>query len=178
LGLIGIDYNVALGFALLAFSTFVYDTLDVATRLGRYVFQELVGWKTKSSQYAATLITLIIPFIFLMVTDPTKKAYMVAWPIFGTSNQLLASLTLMAVSVWLIRTGKNPIISIIPMFFMLTMTLWSLIIQGLPGWRLLFSGGLMETPILIVMISTTVLFILAIGLLTESARLLILKKCK
>jgi len=51
-----------------------------------------------------------------------EKGYLVAWPIFGTSNQLLASLILLSVSVWLIKSGKNAIYAIIPMIFMMTMT--------------------------------------------------------
>jgi carbon starvation protein len=130
LGLIGIDFNVAFPFALLAFSTFVYDTLDVCTRLGRYIFQELFNLKGKSSGIIATAATLFIPLIFLMLTE--EKGYLVAWPIFGTSNQLLAGLTLLAVSVWLIKSGKKAVYTIIPMVFMLAMTLWSLVLLIIP----------------------------------------------
>ncbi|MFH1231496.1 MAG: carbon starvation CstA family protein, partial [Planctomycetota bacterium] len=89
LGLLGIDFNIALSFALLAFSTFIYDTLDVCTRLGRYVFQELFNWKSRSSQFIATFITLLMPLLFLL--SAKEQAYKVAWSLFGTSNQLLAS---------------------------------------------------------------------------------------
>jgi carbon starvation protein len=124
LGLVGIDFRVAFPFALLAFSTFVYDTLDVCTRLGRYIFQELFGLKGRSGGMISTAATLLFPLIFLMLTE--EKGYLVAWPIFGTSNQLLAGLTLLAVSVWLTKTGRNAIYTIIPMIFMLVMTIWSL----------------------------------------------------
>lgn len=130
LGLIGIDFSVAFPFALLAFSTFVYDTLDVCTRLGRYIFQELFGLKGRSGGMISTAATLLFPLIFLMLTE--EKGYLVAWPIFGTSNQLLAGLTLLAVSVWLIKSGKKAVYTIIPMVFMLVMTLWSLILLIIP----------------------------------------------
>lgn len=125
LGLLNINYEFALTFALLAFSTFVYDTLDVCTRLTRYIFQELTGLKTRVGSFLATFISLLIPFVFLMFTK--EKCYLLAWPIFGTSNQLLASLILLVISVWLIKSGKNAIFTIVPMFFMLIMTVWSLI---------------------------------------------------
>gem|GEM_PF-5086234 len=51
LGLIGISLSIAFPFVLLAFSTFVYDTLDVATRLARYILQELTGWQTRLGVY-------------------------------------------------------------------------------------------------------------------------------
>ncbi len=126
LGLLRIDYSLALGFALLAFSTFVYDTLDVCTRLARYIFQELTGWQSLWGGVMASIITLSAAFMFLMLTK--EKGYMVAWPIFGASNQLMASLTLLAVSVWLIRSGKKGVYyTILPMAFMLVVTVWSLI---------------------------------------------------
>lgn len=124
LGLLKIHYQTALPFALLAFSTFVYDTLDVCTRLARYIFQELTGWKSKAGGCAAAFISLFVPFVFLMATK--EKGYLVAWPIFGASNQLLASMILLAVSVWLIKTGRNPVYTLIPMLFMMIMTVWSL----------------------------------------------------
>jgi carbon starvation protein len=172
----GITFQVAFGFALLAFSTFVYDTLDVCTRLGRYVFQELTGWKGKAAMVCATLATLTIPLIFLMVTDPAKKAYLLAWPIFGASNQLLASLTLMAVSVWLIRCGKNALITLIPMAFMMVMTIWSLFQQGLPGWRILAGGKLLDTNGWVVTGSATVILVLALAVIAEAARILVFRR--
>jgi carbon starvation protein len=125
LSLVKVGYKIALPFALLAFSTFVYDTLDVCTRLARYILQELTGWRSRWGGIMAALISLSIPFIFLMFTE--EKAYLVAWPIFGTSNQLLASLTLLAISLWLIKCGKKPFYTIIPMLFMLVVTIWSLL---------------------------------------------------
>ena len=125
LGLIKINYSIALPFALLAFSTFVYDTLDVCTRLARYILQELTGWRSRWGGLTASLISLLIPLVFLLFAK--EKAYLVAWPIFGTSNQLLASLILLVLSLWLIKNKKNPVFTIVPMVFMLCMTVWSLI---------------------------------------------------
>src|SRR3989339_343604 len=141
--LLGIDFNLALAFGLLAFSTFIYDTLDVCTRLGRYVFQEIFGWQSRHAQYLATFFTLLLPLVFLMGSE--SQAYKIAWPLFGTSNQLLASLTLLGVSVWLWRTGKNAIITIIPMVFMLAMTLWSLVMMMIPGIKNIVSGQTLDS---------------------------------
>lgn len=127
LGLLSVSFNVAFPFALLAFSTFVYDTLDVSTRLARYILQELTGWQDLFGRCLATLISLAIPLVFLLLTN--EKAYLVAWPIFGTSNQMLASLTLLVISVWLVRSGKSAIYTILPMIFMLVTTVSALILQ-------------------------------------------------
>jgi carbon starvation protein len=179
LGLVGINFNIAFAFALLAFSTFVYDTLDVCTRLARYILQELLGWKTRTGAFLATLFTLVLPFTFLMLTK--EKGYLVAWPIFGTSNQLLASLTLLAISVWLIRTGKNAIYSIIPMIFMMVVTLWSLVLFVLPFLNSLpdlFAGVIAKPEFLISGIFGIILFVLGIWLIFGAIKVLGLKPAK
>jgi carbon starvation protein len=136
LGIFGIPIYFAISFGLLAFATFVYDTLDVATRLSRYILQELFGLKGKIGAWIATLITLALPFIFvnLSVTDPEGKpipGWKIFWTIFGSSNQLLAALTLLGITVWLKKKGKHWWITAIPMTFMLVMTLWSLVLMSL-----------------------------------------------
>jgi carbon starvation protein len=176
LGLAGVDFSLALAFALLAFSTFVYDTLDVCTRLARYILQELLGLRTAGGAYLATLLTLLLPFAFLMLTK--EKGYLVAWPIFGTSNQLLASLTLLAVSVWLRRIGKNPWFAIVPMAFMMVMTLWSLVLHFTPLLRFLlqgFRGPGLSPDLIISGVFGLILFVLAIWLMLEALHVLVLR---
>ncbi len=70
-----------------------------------------------------------------------SSVVLAAWPIFGTSDQLLASLTLLAVSVWLIKTGRNAIFTLVPMAFMLVMTLWSLVLQIAPWLGAVFGDA-------------------------------------
>jgi carbon starvation protein len=132
----GLDFDVARGyllnFALLAFATFIYDTLDVCTRLGRYVLQEFTGWHTKTGRYVCTLVTLVPPMYLVLqtlrdpVTNQPVPAWKVFWTLFGTANQMLAALTLVGVTVWLIRTGKTWWYTAIPAVFMLLVTLTSL----------------------------------------------------
>lgn len=173
LGLLKVNYQAAFLFALLAFSTFVYDTLDVCTRLARYIFQELMGWKSKTGSFLAALISLFIPFVFLMLTK--EKGYLVAWPIFGTSNQLLASLILLAISVWLIKSGKNAFFTIIPMLFMMIMTIWSLLSMVVPFIRSSpeILQGRVSTDVLISGICGMVLLVLSLMLLYEAAKSLL-----
>ena len=130
LGLLGVGFNVAFPFALLAFSTFVYDTLDVTTRLARYILQELTGWRGLWGGCLATALSLAAPLVFLLAAK--EKAYLVAWPIFGTSNQMLASLTLLALSGWLIRSGRRAFYTLGPMLFMLVTTMVALVLQAQP----------------------------------------------
>jgi carbon starvation protein len=179
LGLAGVDFSISYPFALLAFSTFVYDTLDVTTRLARYIFQELTGWQTKTGSYFAALITLFVPFLFLMLTK--EKGYLIAWPIFGTSNQLLASLILLSISVWLIRNGRSAVFTIIPMIFMMTMTLWSLALLILPFLNSLSAPSRilhLTADAIISSIFGIILFSLSVLLIFEAIKMLTSRTAK
>lgn len=114
----------AVTFSAMAFSTFVFDTLDVCTRLGRYVLQELFGWQGTGGAAAATALTIAVPFalVLLSPTEGWKKF----WVLFGTSNQLLASLTLLVVTAWLHRNGRPSRFAAAPMLFILSVTFTSL----------------------------------------------------
>ena len=115
---------VAVTFGAMALSTFIFDTLDSATRLGRYVLQELVGTRSRASAVIATLLTCALPLLFL----EHRGAFQRYWTLFGTSNQLLASLSLLAISVWLYRSGKRPWFTIVPMLLVMAVTVTSLVI--------------------------------------------------
>ena len=141
----GVNGEFARSFALLAFATFIYDTLDVATRLGRYVFQELTGWKGHWGSVGATLATLALPALSVSWTVKDQAghivpAWKVFWTLFGTSNQLLAALTLLTITVWLKRTKRPWLVSAIPAAFMLAMTLWALILTIAPWLTALLDG--------------------------------------
>jgi carbon starvation protein len=130
--LLHIDYDTAYtylySFCLLAFATFIYDTLDVCTRLGRYVLEEFTGWRGKTGRLVCTLLTLVPPMYLVLQTmvDPIRgtpvPAWKVFWTLFGTANQLLAALTLIGVTVWLLRTGKSWLYTAVPAAFMVTIT--------------------------------------------------------
>ena len=150
----GIHPEFARLFALLAFTTFIYDTLDVATRLGRYVFQELTGWSGRWGQVAATACTLALPAVCVSLTlhdasGAIVPAWKVFWTIFGTSNQLLAALTLVTITVWLRRTGGPWLVTGVPAVFMLAMTLWSLVLIAAPMARGRADAGMLVALVLL-----------------------------
>lgn len=114
----------AITFGAMAFSTFVFDTLDVCTRLGRHLLQELFGWQGPVGAVAGTLLTIGLPVYFILVAE--KGAWVKFWTLFGASNQLLAALTLLAVTAWLYKARRRIAFTLMPMLFVLGITLWSL----------------------------------------------------
>jgi carbon starvation protein len=131
-GLISVD--IARQFGLLCFATFVFDTLDSCTRLARYVLLELTGWKGRMGMIGATALTLALPAIVVtlppaVVAGQQLPVWRAFWNLFGTSNQLLAALALLGVTVWLHQRGRSVWYSLGPTLFMLVMTLWSLLIS-------------------------------------------------
>jgi carbon starvation protein len=133
--LIGVSPAFGISFGLMAFTTFVYDTLDICTRLGRYIIQELTGWKGWFGRIMSTLLTGGIPLILMTITlqDAAGKpvpAWKLFWTTFGASNQLLAALALIGITMWLFNTAKNKkawLFTVVPAAFMFLMSTWALI---------------------------------------------------
>lgn len=120
----------ALTFGAMAFSTFVFDTLDVATRLGRYILEELFDWRGRAAAAVATGATLGVPLLFVLSAEAPAAgrpaSYMAYWTLFGASNQLLAALTLLGVTVWLRRTGRPIWFTLGPAVFVMAITVTAL----------------------------------------------------
>ena len=142
--LIGIPAAFGISFGLMAFTTFVYDTLDVCTRLGRYVIEELTGWRDMKGKVLGTVLTSAVPifFIFQTMTDAKGNvipAWKTFWNTFGASNQLLAALALIGISIWLYNTRRNSKVwmaACIPAVLMFLMSNWALLLSIYEGWVL------------------------------------------
>ena len=115
----------AITFGAMAFSTFVFDTLDVSTRLGRYLIEELTGISGINGAITGTLLTIMPAAFILSNTDSGVWAQF--WTLFGAANQLLAALTLLVISAWLHQNGKRLAFTFVPMIFVLITTLVALI---------------------------------------------------
>ncbi len=123
----------AITFGAMAFSTFVFDTLDVATRLGRYLIQELTGWKGVGGAIAGTVLTILPASLFIAYGG--EGSYLRFWSLFGASNQLLAALSLVSIAVWLRQEGKSATFVMWPAAFLFTITIWSLGVLALVNLR-------------------------------------------
>jgi len=117
---------------ILAVSAFCLTSLDTATRLARYMFQEF--WLKpgeKAEEVTGFKKVLVNPYVATVITVLAGVAlgmtgYAKIWPLFGAANQLLAALGLLAVAAWLGKIGRNNKMFILPMFFMLVVTIVSL----------------------------------------------------
>ena len=127
-------------FAAMAFSTFIFDTLDVSTRLGRYILQELMATRSRTTAIGATTLTVLVPLVWL--TAAGEGAYRQFWVLFGTSNQLLAALSLLGIAVWLRRTGRRSAFAWVPMLFVMAITVWSMVLQVATVVRATAASGL------------------------------------
>jgi carbon starvation protein len=114
----------AVTFGAMAFSTFVFDTLDVGMRLGRYLIQELIGVPGRIGAVIGTIATVALPFVLIFYAKP--GSWVEFWTLFGASNQLLAALTLLSITAWLHKARKRIAFTLLPMLFVLTITLWAL----------------------------------------------------
>lgn len=143
-------FLLAATFGAMAFSTFVFDTLDVSARLGRYLLTELLGIKSKIGGVIASAVTAGVPLLLLLgpASSSTGKtpAWQIFWTLFGTSNQLLAALTLLGITVWLRRKGKRVWYVAIPMTFVMCVTVVALAIQVFEGIRKLSQSGAWQSP--------------------------------
>ena len=174
---LGISQSIGVAFAFMAFNTFVYDTLDVCTRLGRFILQELTGWKTATGRWFGTLLTAGVPVFFVMqqVTNPKGKVvpvWQTFWGLFGASNQLLAALTLLGITVWLWRTRQAIwvfFVTGLPAVFMYAMSSWALV----SIIRTQFAKGVTSDPVAWIAV---VLMILAVLMLLEGIAALVRRK--
>lgn len=115
----------------LMLNAFVLTTLDTATRLGRYIFDELFGKKFAliSNKWIATIVTISLASLLALT-----EGYKAIWPVFGASNQLVAALALITVSGYLVSVKKPSKYTLYPALFMLVTTIAALLYQGYNFW--------------------------------------------
>ncbi|MBN1114935.1 MAG: carbon starvation protein A, partial [Oligoflexia bacterium] len=152
--ILGIPESLGASFGLLALSTFILTTLDTATRLGRYITEELFGMKGKGMRYLSTLVTLVVPSILVMITIKDSAgnvipAWKAIWPVFGATNQLLAGLALLVIYGWLKKTGRSTKFVLIPVIFMITVTVLALV-QLIVRHSLLGLVGIISATLLVI----------------------------
>ena len=162
----------------LTYSAFCLTSLDTATRLARFMFQEFFlepgqtvddikdGWKkTLVNPYVATIITVILGVVLGMT------GYSKIWGLFGAANQLLAGIGLLAVATWLGNVGKNNKMFLLPMGFMIIVTICSLCVTVKNQLGIISTGGADWGPYAQAILAV-ILIVLAIVLVIEGIQTL------
>ncbi|QBI21784.1 carbon starvation protein A [Egibacter rhizosphaerae] len=155
---LGMTAAFASTFAALVVVSFAATTLDTGLRLQRYVIQEIGGLAgitvLRRNLALVTVIATLIPLALAWFRD---LAFEQLWQLFGTTNQLTAGLALSVIAVWVFKRRRNPIAQIVPLVFLLVMTVsvlvintWSFVVEGegLTQWLL----GPMNVAILVLAI--------------------------
>ncbi len=155
---------VALGtvFGVLMLEGFLVTTLDSAVRLNRYLFEELwdLLFETPPAFMKKYWFNAGLSVALMWILAGSNAATAI-WPVFGSSNQLLAALALIVVSTWLLNRGTLPWFTLIPAAFMMATTLYSLVLlmqKHIPAGNYLLVGA------------EVVLFVLALGVIGIAIR--------
>lgn len=132
LSVIGLPHELVFTLINLAVSAFALTSLDSVARIGRISFQEFFVdddtdydhmspvLKVVTNKYFATILTLVLAFLL------AKVGYAEIWPLFGSANQLLSVLALVACAVFLKKTKRQGVMLWLPMFFMMAVTFTAL----------------------------------------------------
>jgi carbon starvation protein len=170
---VGIPPDVAATIVALMIVSFAATTLDSAVRLMRYLIGELgteYGVPQLSRRHLATGLAVGLTALLVLLPDGGRgfgSGGYLLWPLFGTSNQLLAGITLMLISLWLYRLGRNPLPTLIPMTFLLVMTVWAMTQQVVFNWSGL---GAADGDLLLFSLGAVILCF-ALWILLEAVRL-------
>ena len=115
---------------------FAATTMDTGVRLLRFVFQEaseVIGFKMNN--IVGTIVTLALCMALVFSQGIDGSGGLTIWPLFGTTNQLLASLTLIIVSIMLIRKRRNYLVALIPLVLVFVAAFWAAIVQIGTFWN-------------------------------------------
>ena len=161
---LGIPIKLAIGIMAVLVASFAATTLDTATRLQRYVVQEIgttLHIPLLPNRYFATAFAVIVGGALALFAGEPGKGGLILWPLFGATNQLLAGLALMVIVFYLWRRNKPVWFALIPTVAMCILPIWALswqLFNGESGWfwqtdkRLLTSIGLATAALQVWMI--------------------------
>ena len=136
---LGLPHNLAKTLMAVLIISFAATTLDTATRIQRFIISEIgtaIKFSLLQNRYIATACTVVPAMILTMwsipdpVTGSMKQSAWVLWPIFGASNQMLAALTLMILTLYFWQRKKPVLPLLIPMIFIMVITFTSLILKA------------------------------------------------
>jgi carbon starvation protein len=136
---LGVSFGVAKAFVALVAISFALTTLDSATRLLRFNITEMsetIRVPLLGNRYVASLLATVTIGFFAFYRIGGKPAGLALWQLFGTTNQIMGALTLLAVTLYLMQRGRNFWFTAVPMVFMLVTTFVAMVIKLKDFWEL------------------------------------------
>jgi carbon starvation protein len=125
---LGIPYEIARTFMAVMVIAFAATSLDTGARIQRLVLAELAdaySIRPLSNRFIAGGIGVGSALV-LAITQGDGKGGLALWPLFGTTNQLVAGVTLLIVSIWLKRQGRPIVYTLVPMIAVAATTAWAM----------------------------------------------------
>lgn len=156
---LGIPVEKGKAFAALAVSAFALTSLDTATRVSRFMLEELFAREGKHVSTSRSRVVFTLVVVGLSAALAFSGAWQKIWPLMGSANQLLAALALLSLTVWLMATGRPFAFVSLPAIFMLAVTLTALAIlfrKNLGSGHLLLSVlalGLLALTVFLLVVS-------------------------
>ena len=126
---LGVPVETGRTFIAVMVIAFAATSLDTGARIQRLVLAELgeaYGLRPLSNRFVAGAVG-IGAALLLAVTQGGGQGGLALWPLFGTTNQLVAGVTLLVVSIWLKRQGRPVVYTLVPMVAVATVTAWAMI---------------------------------------------------
>ncbi|MET1127961.1 MAG: carbon starvation protein A [Thermoproteota archaeon] len=176
-------------FAAIALATFILTTLDTATRLARFAWQEMFDWLAERGPGAyrvlanrfvasaiAVIIGLVLAYPYVVIGGRQVPAYNIIWPAFAGTNQLLAALALLTAALWVyavqkVRGGANLLIQVPAWFLWITVTAgllwWTAMV--LPKYPLIQKVGAGSIVIVSIIIDFLLIYLYVAGLRKAAA---------
>ncbi len=153
---VGLPLKIAIGIVAVLVASFAATTIDTATRLQRYVIQELgstIRLKPLTNRYVATAVALVLAgAVALLVGENPGGGGMQLWPLFGAINQLLAGLAFLVAAFYLWRRNKPIWFVIPPVLFLMVMPAWAMLWQMFnpdSGWLQTQRYGLLSVGVIV-----------------------------
>jgi carbon starvation protein len=163
---VGIPVEIARSFIVVMAVGFAMTTLDSGTRLLRYNLEELgesISVKPLKNRYIAAFVAVLGIAYFSLMTVEGRPIGLTLWELFGTTNQILAALGLLTVSLFLYRMKKPIVFTLIPMIAMMIMTVTAMVLKLKANliarhWSLLVVGAIILVLVVWLVVESVLAF--------------------
>lgn len=172
-GGLGIPTDIALTIVSIIVVSFAATSLDTSVRMMRYIISEIgTEYKVHSltKMHVATSVAVVSSAILVLIPEGSRgfgSGGYLLWPLFGTTNQLLAGISLLLVSIWLKRRGINYAVTLIPMIFLMFMTLYAMFQQVLFEWS--WFG---DEPEMLLFVFGSIIFVFAVWIVLTAFKVM------